>query len=378
MQSKNRVSVVSRRGGFTLIELLVVISIIAVLVALITPAVQSARAAARRAQCLNNIKNLALAINNDATGRGGKLPYFDFQVKPGVVYGWPVGLLEELDQAALSRQIKQSGNVPAIWLEVFGCPDDTDTLQQPNGNSYAINCGYINGLRIWGRDPSLRDGLTATATGTAARHTLDSIDWDYSHGTNAMEAGPGPSEGDILVQAATGVAFRDPNIAPGLMGSGYKTAFRMTHDYINSGDGLGQTLLLAENKDAGQWHRDRVNLTGFGVSTRHTIAAGFTFSPLGGGKPRSLHLNGPDGQPGTSDDIISPSASGINFPVFQNNQAFKTAPRPSSNHGDIVNVAFCDGRAKPISESIDGRVYLRLLTSNGQRFGQGVLNESSY
>ena len=53
-----------RRRGFTLIELLVVIAIIAVLIALLLPAVQAAREAARRAQCINNLKQIGLAMHN--------------------------------------------------------------------------------------------------------------------------------------------------------------------------------------------------------------------------------------------------------------------------------------------------------------------------
>jgi len=93
-----------RRGnllGFTLVELLVVIAIIGILIALLLPAVQAAREAARRMQCTNNLKQLGLAVHNFHDSRKGLPPYFLAAGRPGF---W-VFLLPFIEQQAMYDQI---------------------------------------------------------------------------------------------------------------------------------------------------------------------------------------------------------------------------------------------------------------------------------
>src|SRR5438045_7207734 len=95
---------VRRRGAFTLVELLVVIAIIGLLVALLLPAVQAAREAARRMQCTNHLRQLNLSLHNfhDVNGT------FPKQTSPGGLTGvsWLCLVLPYLEQKSLADQVQ--------------------------------------------------------------------------------------------------------------------------------------------------------------------------------------------------------------------------------------------------------------------------------
>src|SRR5687767_6117999 len=97
-----------KRRGFTLIELLVVIAIIGVLVALLLPAVQAAREAARRSQCSNNLKQIGLAVHNYESSNGALPPTGSLDAVNPPNYSMKARLLPGLEQQPLFDALNMS------------------------------------------------------------------------------------------------------------------------------------------------------------------------------------------------------------------------------------------------------------------------------
>jgi prepilin-type N-terminal cleavage/methylation domain-containing protein/prepilin-type processing-associated H-X9-DG protein len=166
------------RRAFTLIELLVVIAVVGVLIALLLPAVQMAREAARRTQCVSNLKQLALALHN-YEGIHGVLPsgyvHQPCEVFPDamcVSHGIFVAVLPQLEQQPLYNAVNFDRNVflnPnstvfATGLRVLWCPSDPgietpifDVLLEPNTKYTTYRTSYAGCTGTWynhGRNPA--------------------------------------------------------------------------------------------------------------------------------------------------------------------------------------------------------------------------------
>lgn len=163
----------NKHAGFTLVELLVVIAIIGVLVALLLPAVQSAREAARRNQCSNNLRQLALAHLNYESARGGFVPMAKFWwngtpngLEPGFLsgpggwyddHGWYIPLMPYIEQGNVSNlgdsdlSLSDAANeqVRKAYIKIHECPSDIglqeNEWEQPTWarirTNYVVNAG---------------------------------------------------------------------------------------------------------------------------------------------------------------------------------------------------------------------------------------------
>jgi prepilin-type N-terminal cleavage/methylation domain-containing protein/prepilin-type processing-associated H-X9-DG protein len=205
------------RRGFTLVELLVVIAIIGILIALLLPAVQAAREAARRMQCTNNLKQIGLALHNYHDSRK-TLPYgSNFKDFKGGT--WAAFILPYLELQTVYNlfnfkvPIWDSNNVPAVQAVVttYICPSDpggSDPLQGGRLQSGVCNPAKSMGLWYVASMGNTRDGTSPSVSCTFCPVAPPSYccadSADYGCGSPNCSGGVG-----LMDRAPVSRAFRD-------------------------------------------------------------------------------------------------------------------------------------------------------------------------
>ncbi len=301
----------NRRPGFTLIELLVVIAIIAILIALLVPAVQKVREAAARIQCTNNLKQIGLALHNH---HDSKKCFPPGNAKPNG-FGVHSLFLPYVEQSALFTQIDFTKTAAtntgpmAIPVPIFHCPSDPQSAVPTGwaGNSYAGN--YGSGI-TWGGDATVSNGVFYHVTGTTGARFAD-----ISDGTSNTAAFCERLKGDWSNSTSTP---RSDLINP----KGVNPA---------SADEAMNVCRAADFKDLSlQWYSN------FG----------------------SVWIQG-------NQNVMYTHASPPNDPACAYPQNFTMTMPASSAHTGSVNLALCDGSVRTITSTIAIATWRALGTRNG-------------
>src|SRR5262245_49416691 len=193
------------RRGFTLIELLVVIAIIAVLIALLLPAVQKVREAAARMKCANNLKQIALALHSyhdanqmfppqDRTATVPPCPAANNNFK----WGWGTDILPYVEQSALHTQLQPDGcNMPPpttqpllqTRLSIFRCPSDNGPALNPYFANYATSNYPANQNVFYPLSPTAPPARVASIT--------DGTSNTFMLGERRLSPGPSNPQGGV-------------------------------------------------------------------------------------------------------------------------------------------------------------------------------------
>lgn len=334
--------------GFTLVELLVVIAIIGTLVALLLPAVQSAREAARNNTCKNNLKQLSLAMMGMDT-QTQKLPGYvnalvDVNDKThGRRASWVVMAFPYMESTALWDRWNSDfttnfaagpPNQIAPAVEGLTCPTDPPDVPGESWCNYTANSGQ---------------GFTDSTRTTADANTesaADGVFFDNAHNV------------DIISSGAKDNRENQPPL-------------QMSISYISSNDGTSKTLMLSENLHS--WYY------AYPQSGGEAYTVGFDatkdLSPIKDAKHifGFIWKNNPAGieriNGDKNFDKATPPASMLDFAVqgTTGSPIYEDYGYPSSGHPGGVNVAFCDGHLVLIAETIEPRIYAQLMTSNHKR-----------
>jgi len=348
--------------GFTLVELLVVIAIIGVLVGLLLPAVQAAREAARRMQCVNNLKQLGLALqtHHSATGHfplnqtasglsssGG--------CEPGN-YSWLVRLLPYIEQNTLYDAIDFDANmsdacssgypidathvnaaVAATRIGTFFCPSDGISEDNavlmgsanPAGDSYAANAGWPSAATGYQGERSVPGPYNGVIS---LQNPGETVAWHQSDPVSIKQITDGTSH-------TAAVAERLFQRAISL--EGIRTAPETLKSYhITSSSGRSLPL-MRDRCDAGSTHADPEASAFIG----RAWISGWTPTA-----PTYMHLNTPNTHHCHFEDL---NDSG-DFPVT-----------PSSNHPGGINLALADGHVQFIADDIESTLWWALGSRDG-------------
>lgn len=271
----------ARRPGFTLIEILVVIGVIALLIALVIPAVQAARAAALRLQCSNNLRQLGIALPAFHSAHGTFPPMVSApDLSPLAV------MLPYLEMGSVYNSInfKSSGHgenktAANTKIAAFVCPVDYSyNVMSIACTSYAGNAGY--GFQLEKKQNGLFDypavsvsNVTDGAANTAAFAEWligrgpgsHESDWDPRRHTFITKRMTEPSEYDVFIQECEGASFGSNKSSMAAKGMGWiagahgKTLY--THDLpANRNTCINDTQLREGAWTAGSLHQDIANV----------------------------------------------------------------------------------------------------------------------